>query len=256
MKRTYLLLSLALIVSIPAGCTEPTDQTTGGAGGSAGSDGAGGTGGQGGVGGQGGQGGQGGVGGQGGSGGSGGVGGMGGAGGQGGAGGAGGMGGMGGAGGGALTPCETYCADIAANCTGENAQYASKEICLASCAAFPEGNPDDMIGNTVHCRIYHAGASAFDPETHCTHAGPGGAAVCGTNCEGFCAIATKTCPVQHPTMAACMTECTGLPDMEKYDASDVSGDTLACRLYHATVATIDPFTHCSHTEADFNIVCM
>ena len=44
-----------------------------------------------------------------------------------------------------------------------------------------------------------------------------------------------------------MTACNGFDDAEPYDVSDTAGDSLACRLYHATVAYDDPVTHCPHT---------
>jgi hypothetical protein len=172
----------------------------------------------------------------------------------------GGAGGMGGSGGGSAGVCDTYCANITKNCTGENQQYADMASCMGSCGALPEGTAGAMAGNSVQCRIYHAGAAGMDQALHCTHAGPGGGGTmfCGTNCESFCSIATKVCPTQHADNAKCMTECMGVNDMEKYDASDSGGDTLACRLYHLTVASSDAAsaaTHCAHTVAMNNPVC-
>ncbi len=130
--------------------------------------------------------------------------------------------------------------------------------CMGSCSALPEGKPGDMAGNTVNCRIYHAGASAMDAAVHCVHAGPGGAGACGSNCESFCSIATATCPTEHPDAATCMTTCMGIQDTEKYDVTDTSGDSLACRLYHLTVASsseANKATHCPHTVGPMNPVC-
>jgi hypothetical protein len=169
-----------------------------------------------------------------------------------------GMGGMGGAGGGSAAACDTYCADIAKNCAGDNMQYGDMASCMGACSALPEGKPGDMAGNTVNCRIYHAGAATMDAALHCVHAGPGGAGACGSNCESFCAIATATCKTEHPDNATCMTTCMGFKDMEKYDASDVDGDTLACRLYHLTVAAssdANAATHCPHTVGPMNPIC-
>lgn len=173
-------------------------------------------------------------------------------------GGAGGMGGSGGMGGGSATACDTYCTSIMAACTDANKQYADVAGCMGACAAMPEGKAGDMSGNTVQCRIYHAGAAAMAADMHCVHAGPGGADFCGSNCESFCAIATDVCPTEHPDATACMNECMNINDMEKYDASDAAGDTLACRLYHLTVAsssTANKATHCPHTVAMNNPVC-
>lgn len=164
----------------------------------------------------------------------------------------GGMGGTGGAGGGSADLCQDYCVAIMGNCTGDNAQYTDTNTCLESCKALPQdGMPGASTGNSIQCRTYHAGMPAkTDPAMHCVHAGPGGASFCGDNCEGFCAIAIATCNGQWKDMAACMDPMTGCPafnDMEKYDAKDASGDSLACRLYHLTVATQDAATHCPHT---------
>jgi hypothetical protein len=142
--------------------------------------------------------------------------------------------------------CEDYCATIMTNCTGAVQQYGAVENCVASCAGFPPGTEADMGGNTLGCRTYHAGAAAMDPNVHCVHAGPGGANACGSNCEGFCAVAQTACPDAWPDAGACMTACGGFADMEPYDASDVGGNTLACRLYHLTAAAVDPATHCGH----------
>lgn len=146
--------------------------------------------------------------------------------------------------------CAAYCDTIAAHCTGENQQYGSLQTCLATCATFMPGQPEDTGGNTLGCRSYHAGAAADMPEIHCTHAGPGGGGPCGTNCEGFCSIAAVACPEAWPDDAACQTACATFPADEPYDATDVGGDTFACRLYHLTAAALDPVTHCSHIKGD------
>lgn len=152
-------------------------------------------------------------------------------------------------GGEALT-CEAYCATIGANCTGEHAQYGSLETCLATCAALTPGTPADTGGNTLGCRAYHAGAAADMPAVHCTHAGPGGDGVCGSNCESFCSIAAVACPDAWPDDAACQTACGTFSPDESYDATDVGGNSFACRLYHLTAAALDPATHCAHIKGD------
>lgn len=145
--------------------------------------------------------------------------------------------------------CATYCERITANCTGGNAQYSNQQLCEATCGRLDPGSASDKTGNTLGCRLYHAGAAEGDPDTHCTHAGPGGNGMCGSNCEGFCGIATRACPDVWPELAACETTCATFSNAEPYDAGDISGDTLACRLYHLTVATVYPADHCAHTGA-------
>jgi hypothetical protein len=141
--------------------------------------------------------------------------------------------------------CDDYCARITTNCAGDFVQYGL-DTCKSSCAAFEPGTLDDKMGNTLGCRIYHAGAAKDAPELHCVHAGPGGASVCGDNCEGFCTIAASACPDTFTDDAACMTACAAYDMTEPYDVSDVAGDTFACRLYHLTVATNLPAEHCPH----------
>lgn len=146
--------------------------------------------------------------------------------------------------------CEEYCDQMAVNCAGTNAQWPTRDQCLAACGAFPPGTPGDQSGNSLECRVYHAGAALGDPDTHCVHAGPGGAGLCGSNCEGFCTIVVDACTGGNEAYASvnqCITECQGFDDSEPYDVSDTVGDTLACRIYHGIVATADPGTHCPHT---------
>jgi len=79
--------------------------------------------------------------------------------------------------------CTTYCTQIMTNCTGANVQYTDMADCMAYCAQamWPAGTPGEAAGNTLACRIYHGGAPAAGmPDVHCPHAGPSGAAVCGT----------------------------------------------------------------------------
>lgn len=165
-------------------------------------------------------------------------------------GGAAGTGGTGGGGTGTATEptCEAYCTAVTKNCTGEVAVYASKDVCVAACKNMPVGKLADTSGNTLGCRTYHAGAAAGSMENavmHCPHAGPGGAGYCGSNCEGYCNLAQGACDTYEST-AACSTACAGFSDMEPFTAKAVTGNTLQCRLYHASVASADPTTHCPH----------
>ena len=150
----------------------------------------------------------------------------------------------------AAVDCDAYCDRIGLNCTGDFTQYGSRETCMTSCAAFAPGSPGDMSGNNLACRHYHAGLAAMVNDVHCTHAGPGGDTACGSNCEGFCAIAGRYCPEAWADTAACIAACVTFPADEHYDANDVSGNSFACRLYHVTAASLDPTTHCSHIKGD------
>jgi hypothetical protein len=147
----------------------------------------------------------------------------------------------------AVKDCAGYCSAIQQNCTGDNQQYATPAQCLESCEAFEPGRLDiDTTGNSAACRAYHAGVAAGDPVTHCVHAGPGGAGVCGSDCEGFCTIALASCDGAFASLDACLTECAAFPATVKYNSNVRLGNTLACRLYHVAVASDVPVPHCSH----------
>ena len=162
-------------------------------------------------------------------------------------------GGKGGGGGAAMPDCKTMCDEAMKNCTKDNQVWISSEVCLAACADFPLGKISDTTGDTVGCREYHAGTPASEnPSYHCQHAGPGGAGFCGTNCDGFCSLAVPSCGKLEPEFkdtATCMKTCAQFKDdtgTTPFSVDDLTGNTLSCRLYHVTVATTDPKTHCPH----------
>jgi hypothetical protein len=147
--------------------------------------------------------------------------------------------------------CDNYCSRMTANCTAANSQYGDPATCPASCAHWAAGTAADMAGNTLGCRIYHSGAAATNPGLHCRHAGPGGNAACGADCEGFCTLVLGACAAQamppYASMGACMTACAGYATTPPYSAAETGGNTFACRLYHATAASTNPGLHCAHT---------
>lgn len=146
-------------------------------------------------------------------------------------------------------PCPQYCTLVSDHCAGDQAQYSGQGACEAVCAAIPPGSEDDQLGNTVGCRTYHAINAAEDPGTHCVHAGPAGGGVCGGNCESFCSLALELCTddlAVWTDVESCLTDCGQFPDDVPFSETQVSGDSLACRLYHLTVAALQPDPHCSH----------
>jgi hypothetical protein len=183
MKTNRLIWALgwATMGSLAAlqGCGgDDDDGGTGGKAGSSGSAGKGGSSGKGGTAGQGGSSGKGGSSGQGGSG-------------QGGSSGAtsgagGAPGGAGGEGGGAsgdrVEACADYCEAYFATCESYTTnRYDDEADCNVVCADAPWelGDPGDGAGDTVHCRLTHAGYAAdMDPELHCDHSSYEPSAVC------------------------------------------------------------------------------
>jgi hypothetical protein len=148
--------------------------------------------------------------------------------------------------------CEAYCTTLTTNCSGANQQFGAMDRCLASCKAYPVGTAADMAGNTLGCRTYHAGAAKADPVTHCAHAGPGGAGVCGSNCDGYCQLATMYCSAAnmaavYTSEAECKTTCAKFPDTLKFNVTDTTlqeKKEVACLLYHVQEASTAPVDHC------------
>jgi len=89
------------------------------------------------------------------------------------------------------TWCENYCFLALKNCTGANGAglgFTDQATCLAACANFPDtGAINAPGGNTVQCRIYHAGAASAAPVPHCGHAQViSSSTVGGTTADGPC----------------------------------------------------------------------
>jgi hypothetical protein len=169
--------------------------------------------------------------------------------------------------------CNSYCTEVQANCKDTNAQYPDMAHCLGACKGFTAvGALTDTTGDTLGCRIYHAGTpAAGNPTLHCPHAGPGGdqlsataPAFCsgGNVCQDFCSIEVKTCgttaaPItgvtpQYADNADCLAKCGAFPNKTANFSVGAKGDSLACRLYHVTnaAALTDPVmitAHCGHS---------
>jgi hypothetical protein len=151
--------------------------------------------------------------------------------------------------------CQTYCAAITANCTGDLAQYTDLEACLAVCDALPEGW-DDNGSNTVRCRLEQAEkATSQDAASYfCPQAGPSGGGECGWSCDAYCSVMMAFCTSKstgglayYPSSGACKQACREVPqDDEPYSVSAHStGPHLQCRLVHACAAAGDPANQCA-----------
>jgi len=168
--------------------------------------------------------------------------------------------------------CEDYCTTFMQNCNASNSAnitfYPDHATCLTVCGAFPTGNSGDTSGNSVGCRLYHAGAPALsDPHTHCPHASSSGGNVCGDYCDAWCSIGRTGCTVNNGYPLLGSSDLMGTGDTGCHSicstifvqgaiGNDLSGNTLACRLYHAQVALgSGPLVHCTHASPNGNEVC-
>jgi hypothetical protein len=153
--------------------------------------------------------------------------------------------------------CLEYCDTIMASCTGMNAQYASPNACLLVCELLEPGTPGSTSGNNVNCRLGRAelAASTGEGANYCYTAGPGGGNVCGQDCDSYCLLMTSKCD-ELGTFNQCTTACASVPDLSQpptvqfYNTSIQSGDSLQCRLFHASASTLDPVLHCPHAAGN------
>lgn len=148
--------------------------------------------------------------------------------------------------------CADYCAVNEKTCTGEHKVYDNAAQCRAACKAFEAGDLAVEIppGNNIVCRKYHSyNAAVYSaPDMHCPHAGPGGAGVCGDDCESLCQLLEQGCASEYQEKYAgsgsrCRTECDAARKADPmYKDSPYSvtnakrGHPFSCRLYNATVA--------------------
>jgi hypothetical protein len=155
--------------------------------------------------------------------------------------------------------CDAYCDTYAVACV-DFSEYDNRDACLQQCNQWPIGIANETAGDSLGCRTYHVSVAATtDPDLHCPHAGPSGAGMCvdpdAPTCNAYCAayaIGCKDFPV-YLDEAACLAQCS-----EWYPGTEdqTQGDSIACRLYHAGVAFIDPQTHCPHAGPGGANVCV
>ena len=164
--------------------------------------------------------------------------------------------------------CQEYCNTVADACpypgqpTLHSKDYTSEEICLATCNLLPTGSVDEPAStqNSVRCRLNAAlqakNASDAEKDDFCQAAGPGGNGDCGSNCESYCLLVEQACDGINAVVPDCENKCRAFGDSKRFEVgnameqADHSGDTVQCRLVHASSAAVDPEGHCGH--ADFH----
>ena len=154
--------------------------------------------------------------------------------------------------------CVEYCNLATTNCTEDNAIDFGDSTCEDTCAAMTEGTTGDTDGNTVACRIYHLTVAADAPGAHCPHGNPaGGSDAAGFPCTDpvpgpsdacveYCNLATTNCTEDNAIDfgdSTCEDTCAA---MTEGTTGDTDGNTVACRIYHLTVAADAPGAHCPH----------
>lgn len=147
--------------------------------------------------------------------------------------------------------CALYCSQMMDACDAASGGYADEAACLAACEGFPTNGTDgDASGDTLQCRLFHAGAAGGDA-THCAHASAQGGNVCGSNCDVYCRFMVGTC-TGFDDVPTCLSTCASYPADGALNAAD--GNNVQCRTYHAMAAQGDA-THCEHASITGGGVC-
>ena len=157
-------------------------------------------------------------------------------------------------------PCPKYCLDIAATCTGDNAQYPTDDdnaTCLRICE---EINALDSGTNTVACRALNVSSAKDETDTKAKHddcVGAGVSAInCGASqCAAYCDVLMAGCGSQKPYASTqeCIDTCKNWDPTFVGQLIPSTGDNLECRTYHFELSQTgqqsDLITHCAHTAA-------
>ena len=148
--------------------------------------------------------------------------------------------------------CEAYCQLFASICPGR----ISDEDCMNLCPLLVDEPvaADIAFGgvDTIQCRLAHLSAATEDPTVHCPHADLLAQELTpcvpeAPTCETYCGLLMNACTEedtqQYESLDACLHTCNG---MVLGKAPDPTGDTVACRRYHAYSAVKLGPVHCTH----------
>jgi hypothetical protein len=146
-------------------------------------------------------------------------------------------------------PCDAYCDAVLDNCSGKDAVYSTRDVCLGVCQNLPRGEPGATSGNSLACRQHAAELASAEADFYCPIAGPGGNGICGDDCESLCQLVDAVCSDFGDT-SSCLDECGALQDLGTFSVDPAAdqghGGHVQCRLYHVSVATLEPDRHCTH----------
>ncbi|MCH9680408.1 MAG: hypothetical protein K0V04_03155 [Deltaproteobacteria bacterium] len=156
--------------------------------------------------------------------------------------------------------CGAYCELYMSSCQ-DFAEYANMQHCMDHCGQWPEGAMEDVDGDSLGCRIYHAGvASSIDAQLHCPHSGPSGAQVCtdpeAPTCDLYCTRYFNNCEGDL-NLWADMNECVSTcASWYPGGATDTGGHSIGCRAYYANLAAADAETHCPNAGPGGGEACV
>lgn len=154
------------------------------------------------------------------------------------------------------TWCENYCHLALRNCTGTLKLYESEGECMAACKGMAtDGDSNAKEGDSVQCRINNLGLALAEPgfdAVYCPRGARDGGDTCATlaDCGTYCTEFLKNCSGgnnPYSTEQDCNNVCERYAKWPKGAVGSPSGNSVACRTYHAGLAGLaDPGMHCRH----------
>lgn len=161
--------------------------------------------------------------------------------------------------------CENMCDLEAKNCTDIDDLYTSEVGCLSKCVTFSSaGEPGDVDGDTVQCRIHQLGTPAYADSEVCPAGTAGGGGLCvGPNwtaptCTEYCDEVQTNCTGDNQVYDSdmmCSLLCNDYSDWNPGQPGDTSGNTLHCRIEHSELAAVDPAANCGAAGQSGNNTC-
>ncbi|MEZ4265499.1 MAG: hypothetical protein R3F39_03900 [Myxococcota bacterium] len=154
------------------------------------------------------------------------------------------------------TWCDNYCHLALRNCTGALKLYDSDAACQAACKTMNDGDrAGAKEGDSVQCRINNLALAQAEPgfdAIYCPRGAQDGGDTCATlaDCGTYCTDFLKNCTGgnnPYTNEQQCNNVCELYSKFPKGAVGTQSGNTVACRTYHAGLAGLaDAGTHCRH----------
>jgi hypothetical protein len=125
------------------------------------------------------------------------------------------------------TACEIYCEQAAAVCQNDQEIVFGESDCPTTCGLWDEGEEDDLLEDTVWCRINHLALVSEDPALHCSAASPDGGETCIDHCAD---VVCDAIPEAFCDGEVAMTYGAGLCDEGLCDYAEASVDCAASEM--------------------------
>jgi hypothetical protein len=161
--------------------------------------------------------------------------------------------------------CENFCALESKNCTDNDDVFITEIGCLAACAGMSAtGSPGDESGDTVQCRLHQLGTPAYLDVAACAYGALDGGGQCvaadwvAPTCSAYCADAVANCTGDYELYddeTNCEDFCGNYAGWSPGSLGDLDGNSLYCRMEHASAAATDQEAHCAAASQSGSDTC-